>query len=280
MIPEMSNFAVRGILPNAVRSATAIGADFDVSSAVGQGLCILDAGAQGSGITLNVKLQESAAAVLGAAYQVAGDADSPLNKSTSGKTKIAASFTQSGAKSVKSVTLQLKKAGTIAADKVLTLTIEADSSGPSGTPLATAATVLANSIGSAYESVTFTFSTPVDLADATKYWIVLTSNYTASDTNFINWSQKGLASGGNAATYAPSAWTADATNSLLFYAYQYSFSDVASGALAEVGNAAALKTLAVNLDAVKGVVRGVATVAGGTATGDSSLVLVHRNAVM
>ena len=169
MIGDIQNYDVKQVLPLAVRGATYRGPDFDMSHYLGPAKAILAAEAQGSGVTLNVKFQASDPAALGGSYNETGDTDKALNKVTSGKTKIAVQFTQSGARSIKRVALRLKKTGTIASDKLLTLTIETDSSGaPSGTALGTA-TILANSVGATYDWYDFVFTAPVDVANSTEW---------------------------------------------------------------------------------------------------------------
>jgi len=275
MIGDIQNYDVKQVLPLAVRDATYKGPEFDMSHYLGHAKAILDAEAQGSGITLNVKFQASDPAALGSNYNETGDTDKPLNKVASGKTKVAVQFTQSGARSVKRVALKLKKAGTIASDKLLTLTIETDSSGaPSGTALGTA-TILANSVGAAYDWYDFVFTAPVDVANSTVYHLVLTSNYTASDTNYINWHGVTVGSGGNAEDFT--AWADIATLSLLYRIFQYNFADIPGAAFTEVGNAAAFEAIHFPVADAKRIVRAVATVAGGTATGNSSCVmLAHK----
>ncbi|NPV05650.1 MAG: hypothetical protein HPY67_13045 [Syntrophaceae bacterium] len=275
MIGDIQNYDVKQVLPLAVRGATYKGPDFDMSHYLGPAKAILAAEAQGSGVTLNVKFQASDPAALGGSYNETGDTDKALNKVTSGKTKIAVQFTQSGARSIKRVALRLKKTGTIASDRLLTLTIETDSSGaPSGTALGTA-TILANSVGATYDWYDFVFTAPVDVANSTVYHLVLTSNYTASDSNFISWQGLAVASGGNAEDYTP--WTDITTLNLLYRIFQYNFADIPGAAFTEVGNAAAFEAIHFPVADAKRIVRAVATVAGGTATGNSSCVmLAHK----
>lgn len=277
MIPEVGNFDVKAIFPNAVRGATVYSGDFDVIDYAGQGLAILDAAAQGSGITSTIKFQTSPAAVHGSSYLTAGDADKKLNVATSGKTKLATKFTQSGARQIKSIAIQLKRTGAIASDKILTLTIESDSTGaPDGTPLGTAETVLAQSgVTTEYTWITFTFAVPVDLADATDYHIVLTSDYTASDSNYISWNALTVASEGNCSDYAPSSWAAVDTLNLMYYAMEYNFADITGAAFTAVGNAASAQTKVIPINQGR-FIRAKNTVAGGTATGGTSVSLAMR----
>jgi hypothetical protein len=275
MIPIVGNFDVKPIFANAVRAATVYGPDLDVIDYINPGLGILDAIAQGSGITSDIKLQISPDLALGSSYVTEGATDKALNLSTSGKTKIGVQFTQSGVRQIKTIALRLKRVGAITAGKILTLTLNANSTGDPGTVLGTAATVLCSSIGTSYEWVTFTFATPVDLADSTVYHIVLTSDYDASDTLYIAWNALTVASGGNCEDYAPSSWADVATLNLMFYAMQYNFADITGGAFTQVVNAASLQSKVININAGR-FIRAKNTVAGGSATGATSVNLVMR----
>lgn len=276
MIPEIGNFDVKPIFPLAVQAATGYSADFDLIDYIGKGLAILDAAAQGSGVTSNIKFQTSPEAVHGSSYLIAGDTNKALNLSTGGMTKLALQFTQSGARQIKTIALQLKQAGTIAEGKVLTLTIQADNAGaPAATVIGTAGTVLCSSIDSDYAWVTFTFATPVDLANATVYHIVLTGNYDASDTNYIAWNALTVATGGNGEQYTGAAWQEVATLNLMYYTTQYSFADITGAVFDEVGNAASQQSTVININQGR-FIRAKNTVAGGTATGATSVSLVLR----
>lgn len=262
------------LLPADVRAATVKGADIDVVELAGLAMAILDAEAQGSGITLNAKLQSSPALARGLEVLTVGTNNIPLRHGAADNVKLAAAFTQDGAGQIKRVALMLRRAGTIAAGKVVSVTIEADDSGaPSGTPLATAGNVAADTMSTDYGFVVFEFATPVDLADATVYHIVLQGDYTASATNQVQWRAATVASGGNSEVY-DSAWAAVDTNDLELYTDQYVFADIADAAFAEVGNAASFQELFFNVDQVGGVVRAVGTVAGGSATGASAVILL------
>jgi hypothetical protein len=265
------------ILSAAVRAATAYGADVDVVGLVGQTMAILDADAQGDGVTLNAKLQSSPALARGYAAITAGDNDIPLRNGASDNVKLAAVFTQAAAGQIKRVALMLKQKGAITAGKKIWITIEADNAGdPSGTPLATSAKLEAAGVAAAYGFVVFTFTVPLDLAAETDYHVVLQGDYDAGATNQIQWRAATVAELGNSMVY-DSAWAAVATNEFELYADQYAFADIAGAAFTEVGNAAAFESLPVDIDAVGDVIRAVATVAGGEATGASSLVLVAED---
>lgn len=109
--------------------------------------------------------------------------------------------------------------------ETLTVTIETDSAGaPSGTPVTngTAQTVLATSVpwrSQTGEWISFKFSSNVSLTASTTYWVVITGNYTASASNYIEVATDtgdGYASG-DSSTYNGTSWTgASAGTDLLF----------------------------------------------------------------
>ena len=139
----------------------------------------------------------------GYAQATIGMNDIPLrNGGSIDNGKLAAAFVQSGRASIKSATLQLRKIGTLAAGKKLTLTLKADTSGVPGAILGTAGAVDIDSIvGTGYGSVEFVFATAVDLADGTRYHLELTGDYTASASNQVQWRALAVASAGNALIY-------------------------------------------------------------------------------
>lgn len=269
------------LLPNGVRAASFTGADFDIRQLIGKAKLIFDAAPQGSGITTSVALQDSPDVALGANFETAGDADLKLNVSTSGKTKQAVRFTQDGDRQIKTIVLKLKQAGAIAAGKKLTLTIEADSSGdPSGAPLGTAGTVLCSAVAATYGWVVFTFTTPVDLTDTDVYWLVLTGDYDASDSNYIAWSVLTVGSDGTVSGFATDTWTPVTTLKGLFYGMEYDFADVSAVTLTPAQTDASFQAVAVPIDGLNTMLRAKGTVAGGSATGATSLTLIGRPQVI
>lgn len=262
------------LLPADVRAATAIGSLTNIVDYDGNALLVLDAEAQGSGITATVKLQSSPSLAAGTLYQpaAAGTNNIPLRNGAADNVKLAAKFTQAGARSIKEIVLPLRSIGTISSGDIW-LTIEGDSSGPDGSAVGTTVKIAAATIGDAYAGVKFTFATPVELTDTTVYHIVLQGDYSASASNQIQWRTATVASGGNSFVY-DSSWAAVATNSHEYVTYQYAFTDVTGGAFTAVGNAAALQHLHINVSEIGGIVRGVNTVAGGSATGATSLLLI------
>lgn len=102
--------------------------------------------------------------------------------------RIAQSFQVSGSEAIGSVNLYLKKTGLPAG--TLTLRIETDNAGaPSGTLVNTGvtATLPESSLTTEYDMHTFQLSSPASLSSTTTYWIVLSTNRTASDTDYIQW---------------------------------------------------------------------------------------------
>lgn len=267
----MNKATAINIFANGVRAATVTGADVDVVQRKGYAMAMLTAAAQGSGITSTVKLQASPVVAEGEKYDTVGDQNIALRTGAANNVLLAAKFTKDGAASIKQIVLPLRQKGTITSGDVW-VTILADSSGPNGAALATSAKISAASLAAAYAGATFTFATPLDLADESAYWIVLQGDFTASATNQVEWRGITLVSGGNVATNNGTTWTADATKSLEFSNRQFEFADVV--AFTAVGNAASMQTKPFKIDSVGGVLRGVSTVAGGSATGAISLVVV------
>jgi hypothetical protein len=195
--------------------------------------------------TLDLKLQHSNKAA-GTSYALATAAnviDVELRESAILQNKIAATWTQSGAAQISEVVLVLKKNGTVSTTN-LTLTIEGDSTGdPDGSAIGTA-TFSTDNVSSAYGGCTFTFSTPVEVADATTYHLVLASDYTSHADNNISWqAESGLTSGGNQTIYDATVWAADADDSQIFIINQYQFADVTGGAFTQATTTSTTETI-------------------------------------
>lgn len=231
------------------------GQDASVSRLVGPARFILTSlNTAGTNPTLAAKLQGSEAAARGYNYQTTGTTDNKLRSGASTNTKLSLKFTQSGAAQVKRVALRLKNNGTIAAGKILTLAIQSDNAGsPSNTALGTSANVDINtSLTASYGWITFTFTNPVDLADATVYHFVLSGDYTADTTNCVTWHSATVASGGTRETSTDgTTWAAaSSTESLLAYADQYSFSDITGGGFTSLSTAGTASVQTVELNGV------------------------------
>lgn len=237
----------------------------DVSPYTGFGLfslqCKNDAG---TNPTAAVKLQQGDLA-RGALYSTTGDTDTKLKTAAAAAVKLAAQFDQDGYAAVRTVHLRLKKIGSIAAAKTLTLTVEADNSGdPSGTALGTATASIDDDVDTDYSYVAFTFDKPVDLTDTETYWLVLTADYTASATDCVVWHSKdGLTSVGNASVNDGSSWTADDTLSFLFYSEEIAFADISGLVFTTVEDTAShQETLTAFVDDLKQYVRAHVTITG------------------
>lgn len=224
-------------------TATGGGQDVDVSRLAGQArVTLATINTAGTSPTLACKLQGSAAATRGYDYQTTGtNTDNKLRSGASTNIKLSLKFTQSGAAQVKRVALKLKLNGTITAGKVVALAIQSDSAGsPSGTALGTSANVDINTyVGTSNGWVVFTFTNPVDLADATVYHFVLSGDYTAHTSNNVTWQSTTVASGGTLETSTDgSSWAAvTSTEKFLAYADQYSFADITGGGFTTVSTA-------------------------------------------
>ena len=222
-------------------SATGGGIDVDVSAYIGKARYVFGSvNTAGSSPTHNRKIQTSDLPTRGLEQSVAGSTDNKLNSGATTNVKMSLKFTQSGARQIKRVALQLKNPGAITAGKKLTLTIQSDNSGnPSGTILqnGTSNTVLCSAVAAAYGWVVFTFAKPCDVADATIYHLVLSCDYTADPTNCIYWRSLTVASGGTVNTYNGTTW-AGVTTTQAFETYvdQYNFADVSGLAMTQASD--------------------------------------------
>lgn len=218
-------------------SITATGGtqDLDVSGLTGNARVVLTSlNTAGTAPTLACKLQTSPAAAAGYTYATEGTlVDNELREGASTNIEIAAAFTQTGARQVKRIGLKLKKGGTIAAGKLLTLKIETDSTGdPSGTALGTSEPVdIDTEVSTTAGWVFFTFATPVDLADATVYHLVLSGDYSASAANNVMWQSNTVASGGtlNVSTDGTTFVGVVSTQAALVRIEEYAFADLTGG---------------------------------------------------
>lgn len=103
-------------------------------------------------------------------------------------TELAQSFTLVDTANVGSITLMLKKTGTPAG--TLTMRLETDAGGvPSGVLVDAIATgtLAESSLTTFYSTYTFTFSDGVSLTGGLAYWIVLETDRSASNTDYVEW---------------------------------------------------------------------------------------------
>lgn len=260
--------AVETVLtPLAIADANEGGqADVDLSDLKGTvGFIMTAKSTAGSSPTAAIKLQSSPPPAVGFSVLTGTTAGVALRTAAATAIKLAASFTtpnNSVTPSVKSVMLPLKKGESLASG-TLTLTIEADSSGPTGTALQTATFDL-STLTTAFTGATFTFTTPATLAANTKYWIVLAGDYTEHVANNVTWRTTTVASGGNASVFG-SSWSASATNNLNHETYQLVFSDVSGGGFTSVTTVGSIQEVTVPIQNLGAHFRAFATI-GGTST--------------
>jgi hypothetical protein len=262
------------LTPVSIVAATVGGsADLDVSAYTGKlRVHLTSLNTAGTSPTLASKLQGSVPLARGLEYQTLGATATELREGASTNIELALTFTQSGSRQVKRVALYLDKQGTITAGKLLTLKIETDSSGPSGTTVnhGTSATVdIDTAVGTTAGWVVFTFAKPVDLVDATVYHLVLSGDYTASGSNNVRLYSKTVASGGtlNPSTDGTTFAGVTTTESVMVYVDQYNFADITGGGFTSLATAgtASVQTLELNADSLPPVIR-LFTALGGTSS--------------
>lgn len=268
LVTALPAFAVRNnvaVVPLQAVTATGALPDLNVGTYTRTGsFNLLVKNKAGTNPTLDVKLQQAGAPAVGATYTTVGTTTNKLRAAATTTNKLAAKFTQSGTKSIKYVDLWLKKAGTITSGKVVTLDVMTDSSAvPSGTSIGTSTSVATDDITTSYSWIRFTFPTAVNVTDATVYHMVLSGDYTASTSNYIDWDSNTVASAGNQSTFDATTWTAVATESHMFIAQDTTFADITGGTYTQVTTAASLQVKSFELEAtVSGLVRGYATIGG------------------
>lgn len=261
--------------PAQLINATGGGIDVDLGALTGPGLVLFTSkNSAGTNPTHARKLQGSEGLSRGYEYSTSGTlVDNELREGATTNVKLAVRFTQSGARQVKRVALRLKKGGTIAAGKKLTLTIESNNAGnPSGTALTngTSATVdIDTEVSTTAGWVVFTFAKPVDLADATVYHFVLAGDYTASASNNVMWQSNTVASGGTLNKFDNTNWGGVVTTQApLVYVDEYNFTDITGVAQTQgTASGAVDEAVAVYVDALPAVVRVYDTIGGTSSPG-------------
>jgi hypothetical protein len=260
------NLKVATIVAPQDLTATVIGAPTDLQDEYADGLLyVLSVGAISGTPTLDVQVQQSVELARGTTVMAVGTTWTQVNKGTDDNVALAAKWTQSGARSLKTATLFLKKVGTLAAGKKLTLDIFSDDAGSPDASLATSATVDIDSLVTTTGGyVTFTFPTLVELANATVYHAVLTADYTNSSSNYVAWRSKTVGSGGNLEV-KDSDWAAvTTTEALEWFNEVYAFTNLTGSVMAQVDAANVTHRLEVEAETSKRVVRPVLTVGGGS----------------
>jgi hypothetical protein len=148
--------------------------------------------------------------------------EAEINEGAS-KGKLAQAFQLSSDKTIDKIRLYLKKIGTPTG--TTTCRIETNSgSNPSGT-LANAnatVTVAESGLSTSYGWIEFDFATNFSLTGATTYWIVLSTDRTASSTNYVEWGADGSSpsyASGEMRAEASAAWSAESKDAC-FEVYQ------------------------------------------------------------
>lgn len=250
------------LLPQAIADANEGGqADVDLSAYKGTAGFILTAkSTAGTTPAAAIKLQSSPPLAKGNAVETGTTAGVALRTATNTAIKLGASFTTAAGSvpSAKTIVLPLKKHATLASGTI-TLNLCVDSSGPS-TSLGSATFNVAD-LTDAFTGASFTFTTPVQLAAETKYWITIESDYTVDATANLTWRTTTVASGGNASVFG-TGWVASATNNLNFAVFQYVFSDVTNGAFTSVGTTGSIQEITLPIQNFGSVFRAHATITG------------------
>lgn len=203
----------------------------------------------GTNPTFAAKLQTSGPASRGFGYTTVGATNNKLKAGAATTVQLGAQFTQSGAKSISSISVMLNKIGTIAAGKLVTVGVYTDVAGDPTTLLGSATIDIDTAISTTYGWVTVSFPTPIDLADATAYHIVLSADYTASATNCVQWRSATVASGGNFEAFDATNWADTTTQSLEVYTDVLTYADVTDGDFTLVSGAGASSRQEINLPA-------------------------------
>lgn len=124
----------------------------------------------------------------------------------------------SSASEISPIKLYLRKVGSPTDN--LTVEIQADSSGdPSGTPVTngTSDIVLASTLSSDFGFIEFAFSTSPSLSASTQYHIVLKTDGSQSDTDFVIWGTDASSpsyAGGQLKSYNGSTWDAEGDDTI------------------------------------------------------------------
>jgi len=271
----MNNYAgaeITNLFPLASRLVSASSIDIDATSMSGDALVVHTAAVAvaGTSPTWDVVLQESDAVATGTlSQQTAGDVDIPLRNGATDNIKLSVSWTQSGARQIKYAYLRLARAGAVGSGKIVKVGIFADSTNDPGSQIGSySASVAADTMSTDYSWVKFTFAVPIDVANSTKYHLVLEGDYNTSATVHVHWRILTAGSGGLLNIYDAAWGGAVTTQKPEVYLEQYNFSNVTSGDVVAgvVGGATGLIAdeviLQINPNDMKQFYRGYATITG------------------
>lgn len=145
---------------------------------------------------------------------------------------IAAEFTQKADQQLKSITVKLKKVGTLT-DKYVIATLKADSLDlPDGDTVHADLidSVATASIDTAYKWFTFKFDRPQDMDSGEVYHMELSTDYTADGANYVVVQVDDVDSNGNVEVLKSTTWQDSAAYNLVGYTQVYNFKDI-SGTL-------------------------------------------------
>lgn len=233
----------------------------------------------GGADTLDVKLQESGAPVVGAAngYDGVDDGSRKLRSAAATDLQIAVPFTPAVDMTIYDVSLMLSQLGAVPAGESVWVEIDTDAAGdPAGAEVSGAQAltesrrVEAATIADAVGAVSFYFEDGIDLTAATQYWIKLSGDTTLSAVNCIQWHYNTVVGTSGAKKY-DAAWAALVNEDFWFSSRYCVFTDITGAVFAQIveGWLNAFDTgerIEVDLKGVKDTVRAHYTVSGGTWT--------------
>lgn len=226
----------------------------------------------GTACTLSVALQESDAPAVGSKElrSVASIVDKKI-RTDSTNLKIGCKFTQAAAKQINSVSLYLKKTGTIASGKSIIVTLQTNNAGVASGTLVNVDAIDSfpvDSLSTSYLFKTFIFQKPIDVAASTIYHIVVDGDYALSSANYVSAATQTVASGGDYNLKDSAGWNATvATTQVLAWDEEFNFSNITGGSFLSVTELApSIQTVNTNLAGIKRYVRAKATIVGTSAS--------------
>ncbi len=243
-----------------------------------EALFLLESGDLGSSATVDCKVQEADKASQGGILnnlQASKDTALQLDYDTNDASEIAFRFTtpNNGGVTPTSVHVYVRRVGTIAASKYVTMTMQADgSTDPDDTDLFTPVNghLECADISTDWVVLKFTVPAGVHLAANTDYWVVFEATYTASTSNHIEIAVDTVGSGGNAIEHDADWGSLVTTQTIVADVQGHDWADVANGAFTQLTEAGSddNKTVVGRMDLKprKAFLRTVLTVA--TATSD------------